>query len=159
MNFELKQITFEDKSVLQNLMQLYQYDFSEFNQEIINRHGLFGYKYLDNYWTEEGRYPFFVLVEDELAGFVLIRQANGETEIAEFFIMRKFRGSNLGKDVARKIFERFPGNWQVAQEHDNKAAQIFWRKVVEQYTNGKYESKEDERFITLFFSNNAQKVL
>ena len=134
---------------------MYLYDFSEFNQEAINRHGLFGYKYLDNYWTEKGRYRFFVLADEELAGFVLIRQTNGETEIAEFFIMRKFRGQNLGKAVARKIFEMFAGDWRVSQEHDNKGAQIFWRKVVEQYTNGEYESRKDENFITLFFSNTA----
>lgn len=29
-----------------------------------------GYKYIDHYWTEEGRYPYLVIQSGKLAGFV-----------------------------------------------------------------------------------------
>ena len=69
----LQRISIEHKSVLRNLMELCQHDYSEFNGEEINEHGLFGYGYLDNYWTEAGRHPFFVLASGNLAGFALVR--------------------------------------------------------------------------------------
>lgn len=157
MNVELKQIGYEDKLILQNLMELYQYDFSEFNQTNVNRHGLFSYKYLDNYWTEKGRYAFFITVGDALAGFVLVRQSGGEHEIAEFFVMRKFRSRGLGQKAARKVFEMFRGDWRVSQELENLPAQTFWRKVIEQYAKGSYQREKDTNFITLIFNNDSKK--
>ena len=52
----LEPISFEQKSVLHNPMELCQHDYSEFCGEEVNDHGLFGYRYLDHYWTEPGRY-------------------------------------------------------------------------------------------------------
>ncbi len=36
--------------------------------------GLYDYMYLDHYWTEEGRHPFFIRVDGKLAGFALVRE-------------------------------------------------------------------------------------
>jgi predicted acetyltransferase len=156
MNVEIKQIVYEDKPILQNLMELYQYDFSEFDNSDVNRYGLFGYKYLDNYWTENGRFAFFIITNDKLAGFVLVRQHIGKNEIAEFFIMRKFRKRGLGNIVARKVFEMFKGDWQVSRELTNIPAQFFWEKVVGQYTKGVYKREEDANSITLIFNNDSK---
>lgn len=83
---------FEQKIILCNLMELYQYDMSEFEEEDdVNDIGLFDYKYLDHYWTEEGRHPFLILITGKLAGFVLVRElkendSSSIYSIAEFFI-------------------------------------------------------------------------
>jgi len=42
----------QDKPIVRNLMQNYQYDSSEHTNEDPGRFGLFDYKYLDHYWTE-----------------------------------------------------------------------------------------------------------
>jgi predicted acetyltransferase len=73
MNIEVQQASLEDKAILRNLLELYAYDFSEFDQCDVDAHGLFGYNRLDHYWTEPGRYPFLVRVEGKLAGLVLVR--------------------------------------------------------------------------------------
>lgn len=49
MNVLLKKVPFEGKQVLMNLIELYQYDFSEFDKGDLNIHGLYGYRYLDHY--------------------------------------------------------------------------------------------------------------
>ena len=64
MEIKLQLISFEHKNVLRNLMELCQHDYSEFSGDDINEHGLFDYRYLDNYWTESGRYPFFIRVSE-----------------------------------------------------------------------------------------------
>jgi predicted acetyltransferase len=39
-----------------------------------SEHGLYEYKYVDNYWSEDGRHPCFIQVEEKLAGFALVRE-------------------------------------------------------------------------------------
>ncbi len=65
--------TAEEKSVLRNLLELYNYDFSEFDHADLDAHGFYGYGRLDHYWTEPGRYRFLVRVDGKLAGLVLLR--------------------------------------------------------------------------------------
>ncbi|WP_372633712.1 GNAT family N-acetyltransferase [Cohnella sp.] len=129
---------------------MYQYDFSEFEPADVNENGLYEYMYLDHYWTEESRHPFFIRVNDKLAGFALVREiGNNEQEykvfwMAEFFIMKKYRKSNVGRTVAQRLFQDFSGIWKVAQIESNVPAQIFWRKTIEQFTNGNYEEIRQE---------------
>jgi len=130
------------KSVLRQLMELYNHDFSEYTKEDVNEHGLFGYSYLDYYWTQERRHPFFIKVDGCFAGFVLVgtgrRYSNNEkaNSIAEFFVMRKYRGMNVGSFAAKHVFDLFNGEWEVRVLNANKPALSFWKKVITEYTNG-----------------------
>jgi predicted acetyltransferase len=151
MNIEVLPASIEDKSILRNLMELYNYDFSEFDGAEVDSHGLYGYERIDHYWTEEGRYPFLVHVDGRLAGFVLVRTLEEPApepvrSIAEFFILRKYRKLGVGRAAACHIFDRFPGCWSVAQLESNFPAQAFWRRVVAGYTNGNFEEmwRDDE---------------
>lgn len=49
MKIEIKPIQIEQKSVLVQMMELYNYDFSEFSDDDLNEYGYFGYSYIDNY--------------------------------------------------------------------------------------------------------------
>ncbi|MBN1934876.1 MAG: GNAT family N-acetyltransferase [Anaerolineae bacterium] len=142
MNVQIDKATVSDQVVLRQLLELYLYDFSPLDGSDVDEHGTFGYPYLDHYWTEAGRHPFLVRVDGKLAGFALVRQIDDEpprTEMAEFFIMRKYRGQGVGRQVATTLFDRFPGCWRVGQETSNTPAQAFWRGVIGRYTNGKFE--------------------
>ncbi|HEX9997170.1 MAG TPA: GNAT family N-acetyltransferase [Abditibacterium sp.] len=143
MNTEIEKVPFEDKFVLQNLLELCLHDYSEFADKDLNSHGLFGYRHLDHYWTEEGRHAFFVRVSGKLAGFVLVQhhEEGDKTwhSIAEFFILRKYRSQGIGKATAIRVFDMFPGAWRVHQEPSNLPAQRFWHKVIEIYTNNNYQ--------------------
>lgn len=140
MDIDIQPASIGDKSVLRNLMELCQHDYSEYDGTDVDEHGLFGYKYLDNYWSESGRYPFLVRVSGKLAGFVLVRaidsRDNVTHSIAEFFVMRKYRRQGIGRRVAWRIFDLFPGQWSVCQEEVNLPAQSFWRRVIAEYTQG-----------------------
>jgi len=140
-NIEVQQAALEDKTILRHLMELYANDLSEFDQCDVDAHGLFGYSRLDHYWTEPGRYPFLVRVEGKLAGLVLVRTLDESSHslthsIAEFFILRKYRHQGIGRIVAQRIFDMFPGQWSVAQMDSNRPAQVFWGKVISEYAQG-----------------------
>ncbi|HDX9587539.1 TPA: GNAT family N-acetyltransferase [Bacillus pseudomycoides] len=142
MHFEIEKVKLEDKTVLKNLTELYKYDFSEFDPEDVNEHGLYEYMYVDYYFTEEGRFPFFIKVNGKHAGFALIREIeeNDRTyySMSEFFVMKKYRKSGVGKQSAVQLFSKFPGEWEVAEMEENIPAQAFWRKVISAYTNNEY---------------------
>lgn len=72
MNIEVIAVEAKHKSVLRQLTELCNYDFSEYLQNDIDEHGYYNYSHLDNYWTDETRYPFFIKVNGNLAGFVLV---------------------------------------------------------------------------------------
>lgn len=165
MLIELSPVGENQKSVLRNLIELYQYDFSEFDHNDINEFGCFGYKYLDYYWTEEGRSPFFIKVDGILAGFVLVNEycyllkEAGAKSIAEFFVMRKYRRLGIGKTAAFIIFNRYPGHWEVIQHKNNIPSIQFWQQVVNEYTRGRFQKKpvqtEEWQGQALLFDNSS----
>lgn len=145
MDIKLEKAAIDQKSILRNLLELYNYDFTEFDPDDVDEHGLYGYKYLDHYWTEENRYPFLIKVNNNLAGFVLVRRIgtnssdNNIYSIAEFFVMKKYRKAGVGKRVANMVFNTFQGEWKVSQIENNIPAQRFWRNVISEYTRDQFE--------------------
>lgn len=145
LNIEVRRANIDDRPILRHLMELYQYDFSEFIGTDVTPFGLYDYFYLDHYWVAPERSPFLVRVEGKLAGFVLVSRYNyltGEKDawvISEFFIMRKYRHQGAGEHVARWIFDHHQGAWQVSEMNENQAAITFWRKVIGRYTHDNYE--------------------
>jgi len=135
-------VDYKDKAVLRQLMEFYMYDFSEMEGLDVNAHGRFEYKYLDHYWTEDGRYPYFILVDGKYAGFVLVKKRGVLNEdcffIAEFFVMKKYRRNGVGHRAATQVFDRHRGAWEVGQIKNNLVAHAFWRKVINQYTKGQF---------------------
>ena len=51
-------------------------------------------------------------------------------DMAEFFVMRKYRRGGVGTEAARGLFARFPGAWQVRQMRFNPQATVFWRRAI-----------------------------
>jgi predicted acetyltransferase len=147
-DIQLKNISLEEKPVLENLMEYYVYEFSQYIDTIeLKEDGRYGFEGLDDYWTDPNRHPFFIKVSGKLAGFVLVRTLDTDNEplhtIAEFLVMKKYGGRGIGKTAAKRIFDIFPGKWQVTQIEKNYPAQAFWRNLISEYTNGQYEERYD----------------
>ena len=135
--------TSADRQTILNLMQLYVYDMGEFVNVRLHAEGLFELDdSIELYWVEPTRYPFVIWADDQLAGFALVRVvADGTFSVAEFFIRRGFRRSGVGAEAAVKLFDRFRGTWKVAQLERNAPAQAFWRRVIGQYTSGRFSEE------------------
>lgn len=161
MNFELIEVNEKDKNIIYNLMQLYTYELSFFEDETTNfqllENGLFKLsKYIDLYWKEKERNPFILKCNGELAGFVLQRYNEMEmNEIAEFFVLNKYRKLGAGTFMANEIFNKYKGKWEVRTLLKNKRAQDFWRKIIKNITNGNYEENliRDNTRYAFYFEN------
>jgi predicted acetyltransferase len=129
----------EESAVLTRMMQLYIHDFSEFwagtpRGELKDDGTFVGYP-LDDYWKEPARVPLLIRQEGHIVGFALLNSVThsgrpADRNMAEFFIVRKHRRSGVGLAVAREIFSRYPGLWEVAVARRNIQAQAFWRRVI-----------------------------
>lgn len=130
----------EHQPVLENLLQLYIHDFSEFVPIDIGNDGRFGYSRLPLYWSDPRRRPFLAKFDGQLAGFLLVdrrREIPGDSEVwdmAEFFVMRRFRRSGLGTELAKKIWRLCRGKWQIRVMARNAPALEFWRSSIARFT-------------------------
>lgn len=144
MKINVEPMLIEQKSVLVQLMELYMYDFSLYTDEDVNEYGYFGYSHIDDYWNEDGRYPYLIRVNEKIAGFILVRSCCEYNElpnphsIAEFFIMHKYRRLGVGKFSARKVFDMHKGGWEISQWSKNLPAQKFWKAIISEYTSGQF---------------------
>jgi predicted acetyltransferase len=147
------------EATIRNLFPLYIHDLSEHTGWNVPDDGLFvASDLLAQYWGRKpidprfhwpdglSGHPFLIRADGKLAGFALIREIKKDPpgfDVGEFFILRKYRGRGVGKEVAHRLFDMFRGNWQVRELLENTPAQAFWRRIIDEYTAGDYtETKE-----------------
>ena len=145
MNFEVVNAkNKQGKKIIINLMQLYIYELSFFEDETVNfklfDNGLYDIgKYTKLYWKENKRHPYILKCNGEIAGFTLVRfNEDGHYEIGEFFVLNKYRKLGAGKYMARQMFDEFHGKWEIRVLLKNKIAQNFWRSVLKEYSDGNF---------------------
>lgn len=138
MNTTIKKVTLSEKDTLANLLEKYNYEFSQYDKRQFNNNGLFGYKYLNNYFTEESRYAYFIYVDEILAGFALINKYKEcerpiDWSMAEFFVSYNFRRKGVATEAVRQIFKLHNGFWHIKYHKNNIASVILWNKVAKMY--------------------------
>ena len=146
MNFEIIPIKEHEKEILRNLMEKYDYEFTQYTHEDVNPLGLYGYSRIDHYWTDPGRWAFFLKVDGNLAGFAMVIDypEAGKTDynMAEFFVMYKDRRCGLGSFAAARLFGLFPGSWQIKYHPKNVPSAEFWNRIAEKHSQGGYRREE-----------------
>lgn len=162
MLFEICDATEENKKeIILNLMQLYTYELSFFEDDTTNfnllDNGLYSMsKYIELYWKEEKRHPYILKCDGKLAGFVLERfNENNMNEIAEFFVLNRYRKLGAGTFMANEMFKRYKGKWEIRTLLKNKRAQEFWRKVIKEASDDNYEEyliRDNSRY-AFYFKN------
>jgi predicted acetyltransferase len=153
MEVELREVAIEDRPVVEHLIQLYAYDFSEILDEDVADTGRFE-SISPGEWEDPSYRRFIVRVDGRLAGLAFVHRGSrladdaDVTDMDEFFVMRKYRRRGVGREVAHRLFEMFPGRWEVRELEPNVAAQAFWREVIGEYTGGRYEEEviDDQRW-------------
>lgn len=124
-----------EQPIIENLLQLYLYEFSAALGTDVEADGRFLWDGLDDYWAEDGLHPFLLTVDDKLAGFALVQRISGADQtlvwdMEDFFVMAKYRRSGLGAFAADHLFRRFPGRWQIRVSTSNSGARAFWYSTL-----------------------------
>lgn len=140
MEVELLKVKIVEKQILSDLLDKYLAELSKHKD--LKR----PYKYLDNYFSESNRHPFFIKVDRKIAGLALVNLQDplsdgNKQAISEFYVIPRYRNKGVGKTATCKIFDMFRGEWIIRELEKNPVA-IFWKKVVEEYTGGNYQEFE-----------------
>jgi predicted acetyltransferase len=142
MDIELRTPERTERELIRRMMELYLYDFSEYEDTDLDEHGLFVYGDLDYFWFEPTHAAFLIRAAGKLAGFVLVdndvKVEGNERSICEFFVMRKYRRQGVGRAAAIAVFDQMPGKWEAAVMANNLPAQGFWDRVLHDYTQGAF---------------------
>jgi len=146
MDIQIVKVTSDEKEILKNLLELYCYEWSQYNKLDVNQFG--SYKFAASYeFAEENNYAFFIKVDGILAGFVLVdkdfaMRKDYDFAMSEFFVMHKYRTSGVGRYAAKTIFDILHGKWEIMCHPKNITSMYFWNKIIDEYTKGKFEHIE-----------------
>ncbi len=147
MEITIERAPIEAKPVLWRLLQTYLHDLSEFDGSDPDDAGEYRYDYFNNYWDvdlypHEPREPYFIRVDGKLAGFAMIRyMVNGKWQMAEFCVLRKWRGQGVALEAATRVLRYHPGPWDMTIHPKNERAKAFWVKAIEAVAVGEWQEK------------------
>jgi predicted acetyltransferase len=156
-----------DLVLLKNLYPLYLHDLTAYTDLYdVDDRGLFYPDYLGE-WLEQQRSPFlhpFTIRQDgRPAGFALVAQApyahmgkNSSFRMCEFFVLNRARRRGVGRRAAHALFGMFQGVWEVSQLPPNERAVSFWRRVIAEWTGGRFtETTEHGDVVQVFDTRRA----
>ena len=135
-----------DAAIVRRLVQLYIYDLVGVRWGV-EANGTYGSpRWHQQFWRRDDRHHFIVRVDGHPAGFALVRElpeAGGVPayQMSEFFVLRKYRRRGVGTRVARALFARFPGRWELSVITWNVTARPFWRGVIRRVAVGRALSR------------------
>ena len=131
--------------MLSNLLELYVHDLSEIFPVALGPEGRFGYEKLPLYWAEPAvRHAFLIRQGRHVAGFAFATRGSPATDdpedldVAEFFVLRGYRRSGVGRQAAMALWDSMPGHWVVRVAEANRAGLSFWSEVIRAYTSGDF---------------------
>lgn len=131
----LKPVNEENISILFNLGQAYEAEFSSITGKDPDDKGIFN---LDT--IPKGDYTGYLFYQNVIPmGFCIININNSPMDVAEFYIVPSKRKQKLGMACAHDIFNKHQGVWQVRQIQNLDYAVKFWRRVIGVYTGNNYE--------------------
>lgn len=139
--------TFNDYPTIQNMGRFYVYDMCEYMGKDegweIPEDGLYECIDFKKYWETDNAFPFLIHYKNEIAGFVIVDKKGSVPEVefnmAQFFILRKFKGKGVGRYVAQQYFDKFHGTWEVMVMPGNEGAYRFWRSSIKDYTKNDFK--------------------
>ena len=157
MKVELRAANENDRDCIEMLMQFYHYDASEWIALDVNTNGRYDFRSVDRFWQEPNQFPFFIWVDSAIAGFAVVDKdvtdAGSDMNVGYLFVMRRFRGQGVGRNAAHQLFAQFRGCWEVYEVKENLDAIHFWRRVIGEFTQGKF----DERTLAIDGRNSVQQ--
>lgn len=151
---ELVPATLADWPLIQNMARFYVYDMTRFlgfheGWELPND-GLYECIDFKKYWQDTHAFPFLIQYKGENVGFAIVDKKGSHADIdfnmAQFFILNKFKHKGISQYVAKKCFDQFRGTWEVNVISGNEAAYRFWRKTVKDYTNNRFQEYSEASF-------------
>lgn len=148
MEVVIMKASLSDRTLIENLLQLYVYDFTEYTDASVGETGLYQIMPdFESYWSDDcSQQSYVIKANGEVAGFMMTKEKD-ETQsdhvLSHFFILRKFRRMGVGRKAATSLFKGTKGAWELYQLESNIPAQKFWDQITEEVSYGEVETKTE----------------
>ena len=146
----------KDQEKLERLLQIYLHDVSlyfpiDFDSEKV----MYVYDDITKYFEDNNYKAFYIKYNNNIAGFILLDIVNNVNVIQEMFVLNNYKKQGLGKKAVTEIFDMFKGDWLIKVLPLSKQAEMFWTKVISEYTNNNYEEERIGKYnrLVLTFNN------
>jgi predicted acetyltransferase len=102
---KLRRIPIEQKEALRRLLDDDLREFAELEGAPVlpDPDGHLPYEWFDAYWTDDRRLPFWISADGVIAGFCLLRHTGDGCEIAEFYVLPRFRRQRVGAEAVNAL--------------------------------------------------------
>lgn len=139
-DFILEKVEKDKENILKNLLEYYLYDFNVFYEDDLNENGRFEFVETSNYILKDNYEAFFIKVNNNYAGFILINNKTQfakqpATRIEEFWIMPKYRKGLFAFRVLQYVFSMYGGEKEFLILMENKR----WLKVIDYWIRKNYK--------------------
>lgn len=162
MNLELRDArgAAQDRAWLRNVYPLYLHDLSEFDGGYyqLDDRGVWQPDHLPSWLGEDPDLPLIIVAGGRRVGFALVARAPSlwiapgcDHRMSEFFVLRRERRQGIGALAAHAVFDAHPGRWEVSELVRNERAIRFWRRVIGEQTDGRYEETADAEELRQIF--------
>lgn len=134
---ELVPASAEQAALIRNLYQFYAYETSDWEQEDVEADGRFYVheEHLARYWQEPDWSANLLLVDGNIAGFLLVERSElpgiDALELADLFILKKYRRQGIGRALVTQVLTSSEDNWLVRFYPQDEAAQALWNSVLQ----------------------------
>jgi predicted acetyltransferase len=144
----LERATPDMSPLVGNLLELYIHDLSGIFAVELGPDGRFGYPRLPLYWADSvGRHVYLIKFGSRVAGFAMVTRGSPasqnptDLDVAEFFVLRAFRRSGVGRQAAFMLWDAVRGQWVVRVVETNEPGVSFWSETVRSYTSGMFAER------------------
>lgn len=122
----------------------YLLELSQFDPDIkFDEKGMPIYKWFEYYWDDKNRFPFYFIVDNEIAGFAMIRELDNMLyDFAEFYVCPQFRKDGNAIWFATEITNLFEGQFVFSARFTNPRAIKFWSKFAKLFESNEYNDDE-----------------
>ncbi|MEJ6004908.1 GNAT family N-acetyltransferase [Paucibacter sp. AS339] len=155
MSLEICSPCLAHKTVIWNLFQFYCYDTSAEEGCDVEETGFYSLSqdYFAQYWTAPSWSAHLLLWDGAIAGFALIETSDalsGALELADLFIMKRFRRHGIGRQVVRHFMSSRAVPWTVVVYDEAVGATAFWNSIFQDpsFTPSRQVPDPDDRMVT-----------
>lgn len=160
----MKKIQIVPLSKMEEMRKIF-YDYlielSEFDPDIkFDRKGVPIYNWYECYWEDKDRFPFYLIIDGQIAGLALIRELDNMIyDFAEFYVCPEFRKDGNAIWFATQLTELFNGQFVFSTRFTNPRAIKFWGKFAKLFDSNEYIDDEIWRNWTIRKNNFKEHTL
>lgn len=129
MNISLYKVGLNDKMLLDNLLQLYLHDLSEFVPIEVNPQGKYDQTMSPKYVSSFDKVAYIIHIDLHIIGFVLVEPYGEYIKINDLFVLNMWRGKGVGSALVTLLLQK--GKPLLCEYHTrNELANYFWTNIM-----------------------------